>query len=175
MQVDRIPEWALTAQDEAQVVALLARAFDTDFGGRSFFQQRHHLRLLVRDGGQVIGHVALLWRAVRLDGDLVTIAGLAEVATDPDHRGKGIAGHLLQHAIAEARASNAAFLTLFGTAALYEAAGFRPAANPMRWIDMTGARLGEICQKTTRYLKVLPLGERAWDDAAEFDLLGNLF
>lgn len=175
MQVDRIPEWALTPADEAQIVALLAQAFDTDFGGRSFFQQRHHLRLLARDGDRLVGHIALLWRAVRLGGNLITVAGLAEVATDPARRAEGIASHLLHVAIAEARASNAAFLVLFGTAALYEANGFRPAANPMRWIDLTGARLGETRQKKIRYLKVLPLGDQAWDDSAELDLLGSLF
>lgn len=175
MQVDRIPEWALTPADEAQIVALLAQAFDTDFGGRSFFRQRHHLRLLARDGGALVGHMALLWRAVRLGGSLVTVAGLAEVATAGKRRGEGIAGRLLQVAIAEALGSSAEFLLLFGTAALYAGAGFRPAANPMLWADMTGACLGGICREPARDLMVLPLRGREWDDGAELDLLGDVF
>lgn len=175
MQVERIPEWRLTPADEAQIAALLARAFTTDFGGRSFFQQRHHLRLLARDGAALLGHIALQWRAVRLGNDLVTVAGLAEVATDPDRRGQGIAGHLLAEAITEARASNAEFLLLFGTAGLYAAAGFRQAGNPLSWIGMEGARLGALHHAPAKHLMVLPLGARAWDDAARLDLLGNLF
>lgn len=175
MQIDRIPEWRLTPADEAQIVALLARAFTTDFGGRSFFQQRHHLRLLARDGGAVVGHVAILFRAIRLGNDLVTIAGLAEVATDPDRRGEGIAARLLAEAIAEARASNAAFLTLFGTAGLYAGAGFRPVRNPLIWAEMTGAHTGGVCRDRAESLMVLPLGPRDWDEAVEVDLLGNLF
>ncbi|QYZ69970.1 GNAT family N-acetyltransferase [Neotabrizicola shimadae] len=175
MRVERIPEWALTQTVEAQVVALLARTFTTDFGGRSFFQQRHHLRLLAFDGDALVGHIAMLWRAVRLDDRLVTIAGLAEVATDPDRRGEGIAGRLLALAIAEAKASNAAFLTLFGTAGLYAAAGFREVHNRLKWVGMDGARLGDVHHAHARHLMVLPLGAQKWDDAAELDLIGNQF
>ena len=43
-------------------------------------------------------------------------AGSEVVATDPDHRGRGIAGLLLQRAIAESIASPAEYLLLFGEA-----------------------------------------------------------
>lgn len=175
MQIDRIPEWRLTPQDEAQIVALLARAFTTDFGGRSFFQQRHHLRLIARDGDALVGHVAVLFRAVRLGDDLVTIAGLAEVAADPDRRGEGIASRLLAEAIDEARRSNAVFLMLFGTAGLYAGTGFRPVRNPLVWAEMTGARTGKVCRYRVESLMILPLRFRDWDETVEVDLLGNLF
>ncbi len=58
MLIERIPEWSLTADDDAAIAALLARSFDTDFGGRSFYSQHHHLRLVLRDGPQIIGHIA---------------------------------------------------------------------------------------------------------------------
>lgn len=175
MRVERVPEWALTPSVETQIVALLARTFATDFGGRSFFQQRHHLRLLAFDGEALVGHSAILWRAVRVGDDLVTIAGLAEVATDPDRRGEGIASRLLAEAVAEARASNAAFLTLFGTAGLYAAAGFREVSNRLRWVGLEGARLGAVHQAAASHFMVLPLGSQKWDDAAELDLMGNQF
>ena len=175
MQIDRIPEWALTALVEAEIAALLARCFSTDFGGRSFFQTRHHLRLVHRPRGAIIGHMALQWRAMRLGDRLVTVAGLAEVATDPDHRGKGIAAGLLQAAIAEAKASPAEFFLLFGVAELYGAAGFRTVHNPMIWADMLGARTHDIHREPADSLMVLPLRGTVWDDQATLDLLGNLF
>jgi predicted N-acetyltransferase YhbS len=175
MPVERIPEWALGNADDAQIASLLARCFATDFGGRSFFQTRQHLRLVTRHDGRIIGHMALQFRAMRLGERLVTIAGLADVATDPDHRGQGIAATLLQAALAEAQASPAEFFLLFGTARLYHAAGFRPVQNPMTWVEMRGARTRAIHREPADSLMVLPLRGTPWDATAPLDLLGNLF
>ncbi len=174
MQIKTIPEMALTAADDAEIAGLLARSFTSDFGGRSFFKQRHHLRLVARDP-DLVGHMALTLRAIRIGGALTDIAGLAEVATDPAHRGKGIAARLLQAAIAEAKASQAQFLLLFGTAGLYAAAGFVPVQNPMTWIDLTGARMGAVEHERATFLMVLPLRDRPWDAEAHLDMIGTLF
>ena len=42
MLIQTIPEWHLGPPDNAEIAALLARCFDSDFGGRSYFSQRHH-------------------------------------------------------------------------------------------------------------------------------------
>lgn len=175
MPIERIPEWALGPADDAAIADLLARCFDTDFGGRSYFKQRHHLRLVYRQDGQIIGHMALLFRAVRLGGALVDIIGLAEVACAPNHRGHGIASQLLRVAIAEATASPAEFLLLFGTAGLYAGAGFLPAANPTTYIDLLGARSGAVKSEPAETLMVLPLRDRVWQPGLPLDLLGSLF
>jgi predicted N-acetyltransferase YhbS len=175
MIIERIPEWQLQPADEAQIAALLARCFPTDFGGRSFFQIRQHLRLAHRTEGRIIGHMALQFRAMRIGSRLITVAGLADVATDPDHRGKGIASGLLQTALAEARTSPAECVLLFGTAALYHAAGFRPVTNPMVWMEARGARTHAIHREPAESLMVLPLRDTDWDATARLDLLGPTF
>lgn len=163
MLIEKIPEWHLSARDDAEIAALLARCFDTDFGGRSFFIQPHHLRLVIRQG-PIIAHMALLLRRVQL-GDLsITIAGLAEVATDAAHRGQGLAAQLLQAAIDEAKASSASYLLLFGTAKLYSVAGFRYVPNKIPDLSST---------KST--LMVLPLRDIPWPDTAPLDLKGPAF
>jgi predicted N-acetyltransferase YhbS len=174
MKIETIPETRLTRAEDAEIAALLARCFDTDFGGRSFFQQRHHLRIVARDPA-LIGHMAMTFRAIRIGGLLTDVVGLAEVATDPGHRGKGTASTLLQAAIAEAKCCTAEFLLLFGTAGLYAAAGFQPVHNPLTWIDLTGARMGAVRSERADTLMVLPLRDRPWDPAAPLDMLGNLF
>lgn len=175
MQIDRIPEWALTPEDEAQIAQLLARAFATDFGGRSYFQQRHHLRIVMRAEGRIIGHMGLLFRAVRLNGGLTDVAGLADVATDPDHRGQGIAQALLNAAIAEARASQAAFFLLFGNANVYSGNGFQRQTNALTYLEMRGAVTGVVKTEPAEELMVLPLRDQIWPAAAPLDLLGTLF
>ena len=175
MQIETIPEWSLTAAVDAEIAALLARCFPTDFGGRSFFYQRHHLRLVTREAGAIVGHMALTLRAVQLGDRLVTIAGLAEVATDPAQRGKGVAAALLQVAIAEAKASPAEYLLLFGVAKLYNAAGFRKVSNKMAHVAARGTRAIRIVSAGDDNLMVLPLRDQLWPDAAPLDLRGPVF
>lgn len=173
MRVEAVPEWALGPR-EAEVAALLARAFPEDFVGRSFYKQRHHLRLLALDPG-VVGHVAITWRAVRLGDALLDVAGLAEVATDPGRRGEGIARTLVARAVAEARAGGADAALLFGEAALYGALGFRAAANPVRHVSMHDGRTLDVRTLRDHALMVLPLRDSPWDGAAPLDLLGPTF
>ena len=161
MLIEKIAEWQLTPQDHTEIAALLARCFDNDFGGRSFFTQPHHLRLIYRQG-PVVAHMALLLRSVQLGQRRLTIAGLAEVATAPTHRGQGIATHLLQQAIAEAKTSPAEYLLLFGTAKLYAAAGFRNITNPIAHVSDTAVMM-------------LPLRDQTWPDTAPLDLKGPVF
>lgn len=176
MTVEPIPEHMLTIADEEAISRLLARCFTTDFGGRSFFQTRHSWRHLVRQRGQVIAHLAVQLRAVRLGAEVVTIAGIADVATDPDHRGQGHAATLVQAALATARQSPASHALLFGTAQLYAAAGFRPATNPLTYLDLTGARtLALTRNEAARYLQVIDLAGVRWDETKALDLLGGLF
>ena len=174
-KVESFSEMDMTAADEAQIVDLLARCFATDFGGRSYFKTRHHLRLVIRDGGAIVAHMAVQFRAMRLGGRLITVAGLAEVATDAAHRGRGHAAALLQDAIGAAWRARADYFLLFGDAALYAAAGFRAVANPMIHVELDGAVTGAVLRQPAEVLMVLPLGAQDWDAAAELDLLGGLF
>lgn len=175
MEIDRIPEWDLSPADDAAIAALLGRSFDTDFGGRSFFQQRHHLRLVHRRGGRIVGHMALCLRAVRLGGALHDVVGLAEVATDPDHRGQGIASALLKDSIAAARDTGAEFFLLFGDAPLYAAHGFVAKPNRLHHVGLIGARTGAVAETGPDGLMVLALRDAAWDDRAILDLVGHRF
>ena len=176
MTPELIPEHLLTKTDDAAIAGLLARCFRTDFGGRSFFQTRHGWRHVLRHDGRIIAHLAVQLRVVRLSEDLLTVAGIADVATDPNHRGQGHAATLLQAALAAARQSPASHALLFGTAGLYPAAGFRPVANPLTYLDLTGARTGQLHRgRPEDHLQCLDLGGETWDGTAPLDLLGGLF
>lgn len=176
MTIETIPEYLLTNSDDSAIAGLLERCFSTDFGGRSFFQTRHTWRHVLRQDDRIVAHLAVQLRAVCLGDALLTVAGIADVATDPDHRGQGHAALLLQAALATARRSPARHVLLFGTAKLYSAAGFRPVANPLTYLDMTGARIGQLHRdKPVDHLQCLDLGPEIWDGAAPLDLLGGLF
>jgi predicted N-acetyltransferase YhbS len=168
--IERLAEWHMSTQDEASIADLLARCFETDFGGRSFFTHHHHLRLIIRAEG-IIGHMALVLRSIDLAGRRVTIAGLAEVATDPAYRGQGIAAALLQVAIEEAKASPAEYLLLFGVAKVYAAAGLKAVSNPLTHFEVNGTR---VVSSGDDNLMVLPLRDAPWPDGPVY-LRGPVF
>lgn len=173
--VERIEERLLGAADDAEIAALVNAAFGPEFGGRSHFQQRHHLRLVLREEGRIVAHAALLFRAIAVGGEVIDIAGLAEVATDPAFRGRGLASRVVEAAIAEARRSLAEFFLLFGSAKLYAAQGLVAVNNPLTWVDLGGGASGPVKQGAGEGLMVLELGDRGWDATAPVDLLGHKF
>ena len=181
MTIERIEEMRLTAADEAGIAALLTAAFggDTDdwsgFDGRSYYKQRHHLRLVIRVGDGIVAHVALCFRDIRIGGRLTPIVGLAEVATHPDHRGAGHAGALLRAAIAEARQTLAEFVVLFGDRPLYAGTGFARHDNTIRFVALDRVETHRVIERVDDGLMVLPLHDAVWDGGAQVDLVGHNF
>ncbi len=175
MKIERIEEMRLGPADDAQIATLLAASFDTNFDGRSFYQQRNHVRFVTRQDDRIVGHMALSIRDIRMGDRAVTVVGLADVATDPACRGQGIASALLQATIAEAKQSPAEFYMLFGDAALYAANGFVPASNPIRFISLLGNRTRTVYEKPSDGLMIMPLGDLDWDGDALIDLVGHAF
>ena len=175
MKIERIEELQLSKSDDAAIATLLGGAFETDFGQRSFFQQRHHLRLLMREKETVIGHMAISIRAIRMGNTVLTVAGLGDVATDINYRGQGIATQLMHRAIQEVKSSQCAFFLLFGNRPLYAASGFKPVANKVRYTSLIGVKTGEVVEISDSGLMVMPLGSALWDETAVIDLAGHAF
>ena len=169
--IERTEEMLLTADRDAVIAALLALCFD-DFGGRSYFQNRHHLRLTAHESGALIGHLGLALRTVRVAGAPVDVVGIGDVGVHPGHRRRGIGAALVEAAIEEGRRSPARFAVLLGTERIYAAAGFVPVHGEVTATQMEGARTGEITRRVETALKVRPLGAETWDRDAPVDLCG---
>ena len=175
MIAERIEEMRLTDRDDTRVGLLLDHSFGADYAGRSYHQQRPNARLIVRQSARIIGHMAISLRAIRMGEQLAQVAGLAEVATDPSHRGKGIATTLMKAAIAEVKQGTAAFFALFGNQPLYAASGFVSKRNKLKFVPIIDARTGEITETAKQGLMVLPMSDLAWSDGAIIDLVGHAF
>ena len=176
MEIERHEEARLSVELEAEIAALLALAFPDPpgFEGRSFYCQRHHVRLVMRDP-EVVGHLAVCMRTIRMGDTMRRMAGFAEVSTHPDRRGEGIAAALVAAGIEEARAMRADVVMLYGTAALYRGAGFVSVPNPIRSVDLGGVRTNTIKQAASDSFMIYPLNNLEWDDRATIDLVGGEF
>jgi putative acetyltransferase len=110
---------------------------------------------------QVIGHVAL--SPVTLDPEVAKICGasIGPVAVLPDHRGKGIAGNLIQRSVTLCREAGFNFLVVLGDPEYYRCFGFRPAspqglgnefgaAETFMAIELNFGALSS-CKSTVRY------------------------
>lgn len=179
MQIDKIHELELTIADDAAIGVLLNAAFgsigEDGFRGRSYYKQRHHLRVIMRDEGKIVGHIAVLFRVVRLGDQVLPIIGLAEVATHPDRSGKGIAGRLLEEVIAMAPETLAQFILLFGTHPIYGRHGFVPGRNELRYLGIDEEASHDVVTRVDDSLQVMALGDAEWDPNASLDLMGHLF
>ncbi len=173
--IERIDELRLSKADSREISTLLDDSFDGEFEGRSFFVQRNHLRLVKRVSGRVIGHLALVYRAMRIGENPVTVMGIGDVAVAKEARRQGIGAALVEAAIAEAKQTEALFLLLFGEAKIYGRAGFNNATNPLVWVEQTGFHSTGIARRPRESLMVYQLGDTSWDNSAEVDLLGGVF
>lgn len=175
MKIEPIPELDVDRRTATEIGALLDTCFGGGFDGRGHYIHRHHLRLVARDKGRIVGHLALGLRTMRQGARLLDTATVAEVAVAPGRRGEGIATVLLDEAIAAAERSWAEFLLLFGAPGVYRAAGFRPVANVMRRVEMAGRVTGAVVEEPAAALMVRPLTGVEWGDATPLDLLGAKF
>ncbi len=174
MSVEVLPEFQLTELDEGEIASVIADSFPTEYSGRSFYQQRPHLRVVWREDG-IKAHIALFYRSIRIDDTLTVVAGMGDVACQPAFRGRGIATQLMARAISLASQSQAKYAMLFGARTLYDRAGFRPSKNTYISVDMTGAKTQSIDTCKANYLMVRPLKNQVWPETATIDFLGPLF
>lgn len=175
MKIEVIPETALSNHDDAQIATLLGDCFETDFGNRSYFQQRPHVRLVHRANDGITGHIGLGFRDIRLGDALVPVIGICDVATAPTERGKGVASALLKEAITFSKTTQAAFIVLFGNRPLYAGHGFENKRQPIRFVRLNDAKSGTVENGHAQELMVMQILDIEWPDDADVDFVGHLF
>jgi len=116
------------AEDAAELIALYRAAFpDEELGAlvTALLDLASEVSsLTARDGGRVVGHVAVT--ACGLDGHPTRLALLGPLAVAPGHQRQGIGSTLVREALSMARADGAAAICVLGDPAYYGRFGLRP-------------------------------------------------
>jgi putative acetyltransferase len=97
-----------TPHDYSAIAGLHERAFGDRAANAMIVALHRHraafdpdLSLVAEEGGQVVGHVLLSPRDIRLLGETVCAVNLAPIAIDPSHQRRGIGGRLLDAGAAD--------------------------------------------------------------------------
>lgn len=118
----------MLADDREAVLELLGRSF----GFREIFARymdsdpgyRPDDFLLALEDGRPISCVQLFARQIRLRGEVVRLAGIGSVATDPERRGSGLASQLIERQHERMRERGMILGLLFSDSDLYRKLGW---------------------------------------------------
>jgi predicted N-acetyltransferase YhbS len=86
-------------------------------------QNLENLRV-ARSDGRIVAHVGLCIRDAAILGAQLRVASIGAVATDPEHRGHGIASRLMADAKAHAVSQGASLMLISGLRGLYHRLGY---------------------------------------------------
>jgi predicted acetyltransferase len=151
---------ALDGELEAKVLRLLGETFFDDAATDYYARLGIPATILIlRDGQEVAGHLALYRRDVGILDEQIEIGLLGGVAVAPDRRGRGNSRTLVRRAHARLRERSIPFSILFAfEPRVYASSGYKPMQNPTRF-------LAEDCSWSTfvyrggMYAELL---DRAW-------------
>jgi predicted GNAT family N-acyltransferase len=131
---------APTTEDEVQQWgALCARGFSHRSGAPDRFYAKYcadptarmdWVRIGVAPGGKFVGSIRILQRTVVIGGRAASFGGVAEVCTDPEARGQGVANQMMADTVALLDGGSGCELSLLhaaaGVAPLYARYGYLP-------------------------------------------------
>ena len=116
------------ASDAAAIFALHAKSFPSDAEAhlvdRLSAEGDVQLSLVAMEHGHLVGHVMFTVMSVTADGQPLTAAALAPVATDPQHRRQGIAAALIEAGLKALVEEGVAISFVLGDPAYYTRFGY---------------------------------------------------
>lgn len=140
MRFEFVDEFRLDESAKAQVNRLLTVCFpETDYGGRTYFKQLPHYRLLLWEDDGLIGQLGLDYRVMTLGGAPARVLGVIDLAIRPTHQRRGLGTKMLAEldAVAERFHHNIDFLFLVADKhGIYERSGYKPTKRRVRWLTV---------------------------------------
>jgi|GEM_PF-2715772 len=172
MKYELIHELDVTPEDHTAFSAHIRAAFAENSaspGDRSFFFEPPHMRIVCRCDGQVVGHLAMFLRTVRVGEVNANTAAFGDVSVAKAYRRRGIAGDLVRRALKVAEDKGLDFVWLAGDERIYFEAGFLATANVVTRVSW---ETGESISDAAHDMLVHDLDSWDWNDDAPVNLLG---
>lgn len=176
-KIEFINEFELQAYDKISINKLLTTCFpDTNYNGRIYFKQMPHYRLLMKTEDKLIGQVAVDYRTMNLNHELVAVFGLVDLAIHPNFQRKGLGSKLVKalEQIASKNQHNIDFLFLVTDQSLfYERLGFIKTKQHLTWLKIDQGKNYGLGNENIDdcFLMYKNIGDKNWEDG-ELDMLG---
>ena len=177
MTIEFINEFEISEKDKSEIAGLLGLCFsETAYNGRTFFKQLPHYRLLLKTAKGVIGQLAIDYRVMSLNGALVSVFGVIDLAIHPEHQGLGLGKKLMLEfdRISALHSNNIDFLFLVtDKPAFYERLGYIKTNPEITWLKINeGKNLGVATEQVSDcFIMIKEVSGKKWADGA-LDMLG---
>ena len=175
-----VNELEINSVTKSEIASLLDAVFpDTNYVNRHFFKQLPHYRLLLRDNNNLVGHMGIDYRVMNLNGELITVLGVIDLAVHPHFQGKGLGTNLMNEfdRIASNFHNNVDFTFLVtDRPAFYSRLGYKPTEVTTTWLKLHQSKTYGIGQEkiTDSVFMFKQVGSKIWRDG-ELDLLGYMY
>jgi N-acetylglutamate synthase-like GNAT family acetyltransferase len=176
MTLERLEEFRVVGAKAKAIRQLLGDCFPGYPSNRVYYKQLPHFRFLAWEADQLIAHMAVEHRMVKVGSQPSRIFGVVDLCVHPDFQHRQIASGLLEQLDELARGSEVDFILLVAsTPAFYENHGFRPARNLCRWMMLINHQtVGVVNRHLNDILMVKPVSGKPWPEG-ELDFMGTVF
>jgi predicted N-acetyltransferase YhbS len=176
MKIERIEELLLNKVDQKVIQRLLVDNFEFYPQDRLYYLQPPYFRTVARDAGKIIGHAAVDYRQISLEGENKLVFMIADVCVKEEYRDRGVASKIILHIEKLALKKSIEFLIAISKDhRLYLSQGFKHKVNKANWLMFHNNKsLGISNQLMDESLLVKSLTKNKWNDGL-LDFQGPLF
>ncbi len=176
MKILRIEEFKINKKQHSEISELLKLCFSSYPSNRSFYKQFPSFRYLVFKENELIAHLAIIHRMIKVSEENFVIFGVSDLCVHPDFQQKKIASVLLEELENLGKKHKIDFITLIAQEKkIYKKNGFKVYNNDCRWLIINETQsLGLAQRNLDNALMVKPLNEKKWNNGM-VDFQGCLF
>jgi GNAT superfamily N-acetyltransferase len=176
MEIERIEEFAITADVFSQIHALVQEAFPGYPPSRPYYKLRPQFRYLGWEHGTLAAHLAVEHRVIRVGTAPLSIFGVIDLCVAPPYQHQRRATRILQELEMLAHGVQRDAIVLFADDhRLYTTNGYQRIDTPCTWMKVDDHRtLGIAEQSLADCMMVKPIAQLPWP-AGPVDMLGYLF
>lgn len=177
LEIRKYSEFELTSDIQQQIAMLLQKCFpETNYHGLHYFKQLPHYRFLAYDDEMLIGHLAIDYRIMRLNGEAIKVLGVIELCVLEEKRNHYIGSFLLEEAEKLAKNAGADFIFLFSKVGdIYKKHDYKFVDNICTWLKIDEHKTIGIGDEFIKdEIMVKEISGKNWE-AGNLDFLGYLY
>lgn len=176
MKLIRIEEPLIDESTQLKIRSLFDQCFPQYPSVRTYLKQLPNFRYLSFENEQLIGHLAVEYRMIRVSDEVCSIFGIVDFCIDEQYQLRRIGSQMLHELETLAKQCRIDFLVLQASEpAFYLHQGFQQADNLCRWLLIQEHQsIGLSQRRLPDSLMYKPLGNKTWENGL-VDFLGSLF